>query len=145
MINFINNQKNTFLAITAMVVGVIFIDIHGLIVKYLGGEYSTIQLALFRNTFAIIPLILLLIYNKESSDLFKNLSKKFILFCFVRGSCFLAINILYYIAINNMEFATASTLTFSWLPQNSTTGRAIRSIVFGKCLTRFFIFCPSAS
>ncbi len=113
MINFINSQKNTFLAITAMVVGVIFIDIHGLIVKYLGGEYSTIQLALFRNTFAIIPLILLLIYNKESSDLFKNLSKKFILFCFVRGSCFLAINILYYIAINNMEFATASTLTFS--------------------------------
>ena len=113
MINFINNQKNTFLAITAMVVGVIFIDIHGLIVKYLGGEYSTIQLALFRNTFAIIPLILLLIYNKESSNLFKNLSKKFILFCFIRGSCFLAINILYYIAINNMEFATASTLTFS--------------------------------
>ena len=113
MINFINNQKNTFLAITAMVVGVIFIDIHGLIVKYLGGEYSTIQLALFRNTFAIIPLILLLIYNKESTDLFKNLSKKFILFCFIRGSCFLAINILYYIAINNMEFATASTLTFS--------------------------------
>ena len=50
MINFINSQKNTFLAITAMVVGVIFIDIHGLIVKYLGGEYSTIQLALFRNT-----------------------------------------------------------------------------------------------
>ncbi len=113
MINFINSQKNTFLAITAMVVGVIFIDIHGLIVKYLGGEYSTIQLALFRNTFAIIPLILLFIYNKETSDLFKNLSKKFILFCFVRGSCFLAINILYYIAINNMEFATASTLTFS--------------------------------
>ena len=56
MINFINNQKNTFLAISAMVIGVIFIDIHGLIVKYLGGEYSTIQLALFRNTFAIIPL-----------------------------------------------------------------------------------------
>ena len=84
-----------------------------MIVKYLGGEYSTIQLALFRNTFAIIPLILLLIYNKESSDLFKNLNKRFILFCFIRGSCFLAINILYYIAINNMEFATASTLTFS--------------------------------
>ena len=57
MINFIYNQKNTFLAISAMVIGVIFIDIHGLIVKYLGGEYSTIQLALFRNTFAIIPLI----------------------------------------------------------------------------------------
>ena len=94
MINFIYNQKNTFLAISAMVIGVIFIDIHGLIVKYLGGEYSTIQLALFRNTFAIIPLILLLIYNKESSDLFKNLYKKFILFCFIRGSCFLAINIL---------------------------------------------------
>ena len=75
MINFIYNQKNTFLAISAMVIGVIFIDIHGLIVKYLGGEYSTIQLALFRNTFAIIPLILLLIYNKESSDLFKNLNK----------------------------------------------------------------------
>ena len=113
MINFLSNQKNTFLAITAMVIGVIFIDIHGLIVKFLGGEYSTIQLALFRNTFAIIPLILLLIYNKESSSLFNNLNKKFILFCFIRGSCFLLINVLYYIAINNMEFATASTLTFS--------------------------------
>ena len=96
-----------------MVIGVIFIDIHGLIVKFLGGEYSTIQLALFRNTFAIIPLILLLIYNNESSSLFNNLNKKFILFCFIRGSCFLLINVLYYIAINNMEFATASTLTFS--------------------------------
>ena len=113
MINFLSNQKNTFLAITAMVVGVIFIDIHGLIVKFLGGEYSTIQLALFRNTFAVIPLLLLLIYNKESSSLFSGLTIKFILFCFIRGSCFLLINVLYYIAINNMEFATASTLTFS--------------------------------
>ena len=67
MINFLSNQKNTFLAITAMVVGVIFIDIHGLIVKFLGGEYSTIQLALFRNTFAIIPLILLLVYKKPET------------------------------------------------------------------------------
>ena len=107
------NLKKLYLAISAMLLGVFLVDIYGIIIKFLGDTYSTVQLALFRNTFAIIPLLSLIFYTNENVKIFKNLNKKFIILCFLRGFCFLAMNILYFIAITNMDFATASTLTFS--------------------------------
>jgi len=107
------NLKKIYLAISAMLLGVFLVDIYGIIIKFLGDTYSTVQLALFRNTFAIIPLLSLIFYTNENVKIFKNLNKKFIILCFLRGFCFLAMNILYFIAITNMDFATASTLTFS--------------------------------
>ena len=46
---------NTYLAVGAMLLGIILIDSYGIIIKSLGDTYSTTQLLVFRNVFAIIP------------------------------------------------------------------------------------------
>ena len=108
-----SNSRIVYLSVGSMLLGVLFIDIYGIIVKFLGNTYSTNQMVLFRNLFAIIPLLALIFYTNENLKIFKKLTKKFIILCFIRGFCFLFMNVFYFIAINNMDFATASTLTFS--------------------------------
>ena len=108
-----SNSRIIYLSVGSMFLGVLFIDIYGIIVKFLGDTYSTNQMVLFRNLFAIIPLLALIFYTNENLKIFKKLTKKFIILCFIRGFCFLFMNVFYFIAINNMDFATASTLTFS--------------------------------
>ena len=107
------NLGKIYIAIGSMLLGILFVDSYGVIVKSLGDSYSTIQLTVFRNTFAIIPLLLLFFFSKEYLNIFKDLNKKFIFLCFIRGISFTAMHVFYFIAIKNMNFATASTLTFS--------------------------------
>ena len=108
-----SGSRLIFLSVGSMILGVLFIDIYGIIIKFLGDSYSTNQVVLFRNLFAIIPLLTLIFYTNESLNIFKKITKKFIILCSIRGLCFLFMNVFYFIAINNMDFATASTLTFS--------------------------------
>ena len=79
---------NTYLAVGAMLLGVLLIDTMGIIIKSLGDKYTTTQLLVFRNVFAIIPLIILIIFSKEDLKIFQNLDKKFIFICLIRGLCF---------------------------------------------------------
>jgi drug/metabolite transporter (DMT)-like permease len=96
-----------------MLLGIVVVDFYGVIVKSLGNLYPTPQLAFFRNFFAIAPIVFLLILTKEISFIFKDITKKFLLLCFLRGISFVLMQIFYYISIINMSFATATTLTFS--------------------------------
>ena len=105
--------KKTYLAITTMLLAVLCVDLYMVVIKFLGDDYSIIQLALFRNAAAIIPLFLLLLFTKEYFSVFKNLNKKFFYLSFLRGFCFLLMNIFVFISVINLQFATAMTLTFS--------------------------------
>ena len=109
----LSNVPKIYIAICAMLLGIIFVDLYGVIIKTLGNLYSTAQLTVFRNAFAVIPLLFLLFFSRGYDDIFKNINKRFVFLCFLRGICFLFMNISYYVAIINMNFATASTLTFS--------------------------------
>ena len=109
----LSNLPKIYIAICAMLLGIVFVDLYGVIIKTLGNLYSTAQLTVFRNAFAVIPLLFLLFFSQGYADIFKNINKKFVFLCFLRGICFLFMNISYYVAIINMNFATASTLTFS--------------------------------
>ena len=108
-----SSPRVIYLSVGSMILGVLFIDIYGIIIKFLGDSYSTNQVVLFRNLFAIIPLLTLIFYTNENLNIFKKITKKFIILCSIRGLFFLFMNVFYFIAINNMDFATASTLTFS--------------------------------
>ena len=65
------SSKTIFLSVGAMILGVLFIDIYGIIIKFLGDAYSTNQVVLFRNLFAIIPLLILIFYTNENLKIFK--------------------------------------------------------------------------
>ena len=108
-----NDLKKTYLAITTMLMAVLCVDLYMVVIKFLGDDYSVIQLALFRNIAAIIPLFLLILFTKEHLSIFKNVNKKFFYLSFIRGLCFLSMNIFVFISVINLEFATAMTLTFS--------------------------------
>ena len=105
--------KKTYLAIATMLLAILCIDLYMVIIKFLGDEYSIIQLTLFRNVAAIIPLLVLILFTNEFSTIFKNLGNKFLILSCLRGICFLSMNVFIFISVVNLEFATAMTLTFS--------------------------------
>ena len=51
-------SNKLYSAIIIMLLGIIFVDLYGVIIKSLGNSYSTPQLTVFRNFFAVIPIIL---------------------------------------------------------------------------------------
>ena len=107
------NLKKTYLAITTMLLAILCVDSYMVVIKFLGNSYSIIQLTVFRNTFAVIPLFLLIYFTNEHLTIFQNLNKRFIGLSVLRGFCFLALNIFIFISVINLEFPTAMTLTFS--------------------------------
>ena len=50
--------KKTYLAVTTMLMAILCIDLYMVVIKFLGDEYSVIQLAVFRNAAGIIPCLL---------------------------------------------------------------------------------------
>ena len=70
--------KKTYLAIFTMLLAILCVDMYMVVIKFLGNEYSVIQLAVFRNIAGIIPLFVLILFTKEYFSIFKNLNKKFI-------------------------------------------------------------------
>jgi len=105
--------KKTYLAVTTMLLAILCVDSYMVIIKFLGNQYSIMQLTVFRNIAAIIPLSLLLLFTKEYFTVFKKIDKKFIILSIFRGLSFLAMNVFIFISVINLEFATAMTLTFS--------------------------------
>ena len=103
--------KKTYLAVTTMLMAILCIDLYMVVIKFLGDEYSVIQLAVFRNAAGIIPLILLIIFTKEYFSIFRKIDKKFLILSFFRGLAFLSMNIFVFISVINLEFATAMTLS----------------------------------
>ena len=102
-----------YIAVGSVILGILCVDSYGIIIKYLGDFYSTVQLTVFRNSFAVLPLLALVYFTKSFSSTFSDLNIRFLIICFIRGICFTLMHICYFLAITNMNFATASTLTFS--------------------------------
>ena len=105
--------KKTYLAIVTMLLAILCVDMYMVVIKYLGNEYTVIQLAVFRNIAGVIPLFILILFTKEYISVFRNLNNKFIVLSFFRGLAFLSMNIFIFISVINLEFATAMVLTFS--------------------------------
>ena len=108
-----NDIKNTYLAVATMLLAILCVDTYMVIIKFLGDQYSIVQLTVFRNIAAIIPLFLLLLFTKEYFSVFKKIDNKFLILSALRGLSFLAMNVFIFISVVNLEFATAMTLTFS--------------------------------
>ena len=88
-------QNKVFLAIISMLTGIVLVDFYSVIIKSLGNQYSTPQLAFFRNFFALLPVVFLLFITKDLSDIFKDISKKFLFLCFLRGISFVFMQIFF--------------------------------------------------
>ena len=72
------DMKKTYLAIATMLMAILCVDLYMVVIKFLGEEYSVIQLTVFRNIAGIIPLFLMILFTREHFSVFRNLNKKFI-------------------------------------------------------------------
>ena len=57
--------KKTYLAISLMLLAILCVDSYMVVIKFLGNDYSIIQLTVFRNVSAVIPLVLLLFFTNN--------------------------------------------------------------------------------
>ena len=96
--------KNTYLAIVTMLLAILCVDMYMVVIKFLGDEYSVIQLAVFRNIAGVIPLFVLILFTKEYFSILKNLNNKFIILSFLRGLAFLSMNIFIFISVITVSY-----------------------------------------
>ena len=50
--------KKTYIAIITMLLAILCVDMYMVVIKFLGDEYTVIQLAVFRNIAGVIPCLL---------------------------------------------------------------------------------------
>ena len=64
--------KKTYLAIFTMLLAILCVDMYMVVIKFLGNEYTVIQLAVFRNIAGVIPLFILILFTKEYISVFRK-------------------------------------------------------------------------
>ena len=65
--------RKTLIAILTMLLGVVCVDLYLVVIRFIGNDYSVFKLAVFRNFFAVIPLLVLLFFSGEYNSLFLSL------------------------------------------------------------------------
>ena len=63
--------KKTYLAIATMLMAILCVDLYMVVIKFLGNQYTVIQLAVFRNIAGVIPLFIMILFTKEYLSVFK--------------------------------------------------------------------------
>ena len=72
-----------YIAVGSVILGILCVDSYGIIIKHLGDFYSTVQLTVFRNSFAALPLLALIYFTKSFSSTFSYLNTRFLIICFI--------------------------------------------------------------
>ena len=69
------SQNNFIFAIFIFLFGVFFLQLMGVVVKYIGSTYPALQLSFFRNIFGLIPILIFVLTSKnlENENLFMKI------------------------------------------------------------------------
>ena len=93
--------------------GITLLGIMGGIIKHLGESYSSTFLAVARNIFGFVPVLMILIITKKTKSIFSLTGKKNTFLLILRGGSIACAQFCFYLALMKLEFATASTLVFA--------------------------------
>ena len=96
-----------------LILGITLLGIMGALIKHLGEFYSPTLLAVARNIFGFVPVLLILIITKKTKSIFSLAGKKNTLLFVIRGASIAVAQFCFYLALMKLEFATASTLVFA--------------------------------
>ena len=96
-----------------LILGITLLGIMGVMIKHLGDYYSPTLLAVARNIFGFVPVLLILIITKKTKSIFSLAGKKNTLLLVIRGASIAVAQFCFYLGLIKLEFATASTLVFA--------------------------------
>ena len=100
-------------AILISLAALVLFDVMGLIIKHLSSDYGAAELAAYRNVVGLVPSMIVLWMNTGWRNRGRKLwIRQWPLACF-RGLVVTFAQLLFYYALGQMPFATASTLTYA--------------------------------
>jgi len=59
------SQNNFIFAVFTFLLGIFFLQLMGVVVKYIGSTYPALQLSFFRNVFGLIPILIFVFISKN--------------------------------------------------------------------------------
>ena len=113
LIQRLSQNHRPWLAIIVLMLGITLLGIMGGIIKHLGESYSSTFLAVARNIFGFVPVLMILIITKKTKSIFSLTGKKNTFLLILRGGSIACAQFCFYLALMKLEFATASTLVFA--------------------------------
>ena len=113
LIQWLSENQRPWLAMLVLLLGITLLGIMGVMIKYLGEFYSPTLLAVARNIFGFVPVLLILILRRNTKSIFSLAGKKNGLLLILRGGSIAVAQFCFYLALMKLEFATASTLVFA--------------------------------
>lgn len=106
-------QDNTALAIVISVVALVLFDLMGLVIKFLSSSYSAVELSAYRNLFGLIPSVIALWMTASWRANGRSLVLRQWRLAMWRGLAVTFAQLLFYLSLGLMAFATATTISYS--------------------------------
>jgi drug/metabolite transporter (DMT)-like permease len=100
-------------AILINMAGIFLLDVMGLIIKHLSGDYGAAELSAYRNLFGMVPSLGFLWLSARWQAGGRRLRIRQWPLAWLRGGFVTLAQFLFYLSLARMEFATASTIAFS--------------------------------
>ena len=106
-------SDNTTLAIVISIVALILFDLMGLLIKYLSTDYTAVELSAYRNVFGLIPSAIALWMTASWRRNGGKLALRQWPLAVWRGVAVTFAQLLFYLSLGLMAFATATTISYS--------------------------------
>jgi len=100
-------------AILINLAGIFLLDLMGLIIKHLSGDYGAAELSAYRNLFGMVPSLAFLWLSARWQAGGRRLRIRQWPLAWLRGGFVTLAQFLFYLSLARMEFATTSTIVFS--------------------------------
>jgi drug/metabolite transporter (DMT)-like permease len=108
------DQADLFLrAILINLAGIFLLDVMGLIIKHLSGDYGAAELSAYRNLFGMVPSLGFLWLSARWQQGGRRLAIRQWPLAWLRGGFVTLAQFLFYLSLARMEFATTSTIVFA--------------------------------
>ncbi|MDE0521540.1 MAG: DMT family transporter [Boseongicola sp.] len=104
---------STALAIAISIVALVLFDLMGLLIKYLSADYSAVELSAYRNVFGLVPSVIALWMSASWRRNGRKLALRQWRLAVWRGVAVTFAQLLFYLSLGLMAFATATTISYS--------------------------------
>ncbi len=108
-----NLKASLFFAICLVLMAVLLLDLMGVIIKYLAPKYSIVQMQIARNSFGLLPVIILLYFTVKPKVVSQKFTVSYKLLAIFRGLSVVFAQVCFYLALSRLDFAVVSTLVFT--------------------------------
>ncbi len=106
-------SDNAPLAILISILALVLFDMMGLIIKHLSPRYTAAELSAYRNAFGLVPSLLALWFSASWHDSGRRIRIRQWRLALVRGLTVTLAQLMFYLSLGVMAFATATTISYS--------------------------------